>query len=190
MGTPLNKKFDFRDVGFLLLVVLVMLAVVYALWGGMDGSVVTARLYSAEMFYNEFNDILVSQRRAGILTDYNYLPDTSLPGWVSFLPWLVLLALFVLLWYSMMTRQMGSGGGGGADRPSRFSRARTKTVDSQGKTVTFADVAGADEEKAELQEVVDFLQEPQRYLELGARIPKGICWWARRARARPFLPRR
>ncbi|MCI9402336.1 MAG: ATP-dependent zinc metalloprotease FtsH [Oscillospiraceae bacterium] len=141
-----------------------------------DGSTVTAKLYSGEMFYDEFNDILVAQKRAGILTDYNYLPDTILPWYASFLPWLVILGLFALLWYSMMSRQMNAGGGGGGagDRPSRFSRARTKVANGEGKQVTFADVAGADEEKAELQEVVDFLKEPQRYLELGARIPKGI----------------
>ncbi len=138
-----------------------------------DGTTVTSKLYSAEMFYDEFNDILVAQQRAGILADYDYQPDTTLPWWVSFLPWLVILGLFCLLWYNMMARQMG-GGGMGADRANRFSHARTKLANPDGKKVTFADVAGVDEEKAELQEVVDFLKDPQRYLELGARIPKGI----------------
>jgi len=143
-------------------------------WNGQD--TVTAKLYSAELFYDEYNDILVQQRHTGVLSDYNYLPDTVLPWWISILPWLAVFALFALMWYTMMVRQMGSGSGtgGGSDRPSRFSRARTKTLNTEGKQITFADVAGLDEEKAELQEVVDFLKEPQRYLKLGARIPKGI----------------
>ena len=206
----MDKRFSIRDAGFLGLIVVILLVIVFALRGLdaspeptsaevrtlietqqvdtvkvkdntltmvlKDGSTVTAKLYSGEMFYDEFNDILVAQKRAGILTDYNYLPDTILPWYASFLPWLVILGLFALLWYSMMSRQMNAGGGGGGagDRPSRFSRARTKVANGEGKQVTFADVAGADEEKAELQEVVDFLKEPQRYLDLGARIPKGV----------------
>jgi len=133
----------------------------------------TAKIYSAELFYEEYNDMLVEQKKLGILTDYDYLADTQLPWWLNFLPWLAMLGLFGLLWYNMMGRQTTA-----IDRSerggSRFSHARTRTVDSQEKKVTFADVAGADEEKEELREVVDFLQEPKRYLELGARIPKGI----------------
>lgn len=139
-------------------------------WNG--STTVTAHLYSAEMFHDEFNDMLVAQQRAGILADYDYQQDTVLPWWISFLPWLVILGLFALLWYNMMVRQVGGGAGG--EKPGRFSHARTKTVEAEGKKITFTDVAGADEEKAELQEVVDFLREPKRYLELGARIPKGI----------------
>ena len=140
-----------------------------------DGSVVTSKLYSAELFYEEFNDILAAQQRSGILADYDYQPTTVLPWWVSFLPWLIIFGFFGLLWYNMMVRQSGGPGGGmGGDRGSRFSRARTRAADPEGKKVTFADVAGADEEKEELREVVDFLREPKRYLDLGARIPKGI----------------
>ena len=141
-----------------------------------DQTTVTAKLYSAELFYEEFNDMLTNQYRAGILNDYDYLPDTTLPWWVDMVPWLLILPLFGLLLYLMMVRQNKPENGGGSigDRSARFSRARTRTVDAEGKKVTFADVAGADEEKAELQEVVDFLREPERYLQLGARIPKGI----------------
>ncbi len=139
-------------------------------WNGQD--TVTAQLYSAELFYDEYNDLLVEQKRAGILTDYNFLPDTVLPWWVELLPGLLLVLLCAGMWYSMLQRQAMAQGG---DRTgSRFSHARTKPADAEGKKVTFADVAGSDEEKAELQEIVDFLREPQRYLDLGARIPKGI----------------
>ena len=137
-----------------------------------DGSLVTARIYSTPLFIEQYDELLSTQKRQGILKDYNYLPSTEVSWWLELLPWLAVFALFALLWYNMMVRQ--SGGGAGGDRASRFSRARTRTVNEKDKKFTFADVAGSDEEKAELQEVVDFLREPQRYMKLGARIPKGI----------------
>ncbi len=138
-----------------------------------DGSTVTSKIHSLDLFYEEFNDTLAEQKRLGILSDYDYPPDTVFPWWASILPWVLVAALFCLFWYKLMTRQ-NMGGGVGGDRAAGFSRARTKTVNADGKKVTFADVAGAEEEKAELQEVVDFLKDPQRYMALGARIPKGI----------------
>ena len=73
----------------------------------------------------------------------------------------------------MYLRQNNANGGGGGG-PSRFGHARTRTLADQSKKVTFHDVAGADEEKAELQEIVEFLRDPQRFTALGARIPKGV----------------
>ena len=64
-------------------------------WNGLD--TVSTKLYSAELFYEEYNDTLVAQRSAGILSDYDYLPDTTLPWWVSILPWLAVFAVFGLL---------------------------------------------------------------------------------------------
>ena len=97
---------------------------------------------------------------------------------MSFIPWIVILVVFGLLWYFMFLRQAGAGGGGGGgggvDRTARFGRARTRTGADEQKKVTFEDVAGAEEEKGELQEIVEFLRDPQRFLELGARIPKGV----------------
>ena len=78
-------------------------------WNGQD--TVTAKLYSAELFYQEYNDILVRQRQLGILSDYDYLPNTVLPWWISILPWLAVFGLFGLLWYNMMIRQVGGAGG-------------------------------------------------------------------------------
>ena len=74
----------------------------------------------------------------------------------------------------MMRQRTGAGGGGGAPGASRFGHARTRTLSDQAKKVTFDDVAGADEEKEELQEIVEFLRDPQKFSSLGARMPKGV----------------
>ena len=141
-----------------------------------DGGTLTYELSSFELFYLDFNDTIVNQWRAGIIFDYDYiLEDTTPPLWMTFLPYLAILLVFGLLFYFMFIRQNGAGGGGGGDRTARFGRARTRTLSDQGaKHVTFADVAGADEEKEELQEIVEFLRDPDRFVSLGARIPKGV----------------
>ena len=137
-----------------------------------DGSTLTYELYSFELFYQDFNDTVVKQWRAGIITDYEYPDDPTPSPWLSMLPYVGILLAFGFMFYLMFVRQNGAGGG---DKTARFGRARTRTLSDQGeKKVTFEDVAGADEEKEELQEIVEFLRDPKKFVALGARIPKGV----------------
>ncbi len=133
---------------------------------------VTYQVASFSVFYSDFNDMIADQYEKGIITSYDYPAAAETPWWLMFVPYLLIALLFLGLWLFMMNR--ASDAGGGDKNVMRFAKARTTSAAETGETVTFQDVAGADEEKAELQEVVDFLRNPDRYTRLGARIPKGI----------------
>ena len=93
-------------------------------------------------------------------------------GWlISLIPTLLTVAIVVVFWI-LITRKMG--GGMGADKTLNFGKAKFKNSSDEKKKTMFSDVAGADEEKEELKEIVDFLREPKKFNELGARIPKGV----------------
>ena len=133
-----------------------------------DGTKVVHELLDLGMFYSDVMPIVLEQQKAGIISsDYNFTEGFTLPWWVSFLPSLLMIGLFVAF-FVIMTRQMNGGKAPG------FARVRVKTGADQKEKKTFEDVAGADEEKEELVEIVDFLKEPRKYLNLGARIPKGV----------------
>lgn len=135
-------------------------------------NVVTYSLYDFYLFYQDFNSLIVQQWEDGIISDYNY-PSSPSPSWVSALvPIIAVLICGGLLWFFLFSRQ--AVGGAGAGRATQFGKARTRTLAESGSVVTFDDVAGAEEEKEELQEIVEFLRDPARFIALGARIPKGV----------------
>ena len=102
-----------------------------------------------------------------------YVKPASMPMWLQVVPTLLIILMLVAFWFMYMQQSQG-GGGGGNRGVMNFGKSRAKIATPDKKKVTFDDVAGEDEEKEELAEVVDFLKQPKRYLEAGARIPKGI----------------
>ena len=123
-----------------------------------------------QLFYEDLNDLVLEQKAAGVITDYDY-PTPKTTNWLELLlPWILAAAVFAVVMIVMMSRAQGGGG----DRMAKFGNARTRMLGENDKKVTFSDVAGADEEKEELREIVEFLKDPTKYIELGARIPKGV----------------
>lgn len=133
-----------------------------------DGSKFTYQIPSLEVFYYDLGETIRQQRAAGTLTQ-DFAEKMTMPWWTAFLPYLIIIVLFGLFWYYMMNKQDGGG-----KSAMNFGKSRAKMVNSEDQKVTFQDVAGADEEKSDLQEVVEFLKAPKKFLQLGARIPKGV----------------
>lgn len=106
----------------------------------------------------------------GLLEDVNYPPEAKAPWWLTILPTVVIVALLILFWVFFIQQTQGGGG----SRVMSFGKSRAKMVSDDKIKVRFEDVAGADEEKEELMEIVEFLKEPRKFVELGARIPKGV----------------
>ena len=114
------------------------------------------QLYSFDLFYDDLDPLVQEQAAKGIITSYDYPPHPT-TNWVEvLLPWALTAVLLAGVWYFMAVR---SQGGMGPDKMAKFSSARTRTLTDKDKKVTFDDVAGADEEKEELQEIVEFLRE-------------------------------
>ncbi len=132
-----------------------------------DGRIVTHELLSLELFRsNVFEKYAIPQYEAGIITFFDFKEGFTLPWWVSFVPYIFALGL-VIVFFVMISRQSSGKAPG-------FSKARVRMGSDEKNKKTFADVAGADEEKEELTEIVDFLKSPRKYLDIGARIPKGV----------------
>ena len=138
-----------------------------------DQTTVTCPIRDFTLFYDDLNDLVVEQYSKGIITQYDY-PAAPGTNWLQvLLPYVLAIMAFILL-MNLMTRMNGSGAGGVSDKMAHFGEARVSSIPEGDKKVTFKDVAGADEEKEELQEIVEFLRDPEKYLKLGAHIPKGV----------------
>ena len=139
-----------------------------------DGKKHRYTVADASIFYNDINEAVmeINDENKGTKNaiTYNYIEGGQGSWILSLLPTVLLVGLLAVFWIFMMKRMNASMG---ADKTLGFGKSKAKKLDSKKKT-TFADVAGADEEKEEMSEIVDFLKAPQKFNELGAKIPKGI----------------
>ena len=140
------------------------------------------KMYSFSLFYEEFGDLIDEQYDKGIIKDYQIEPVQS-TWWLQLIPYVLFIG-FMVFWIVMMQRAQGGGGAGGA---MKFGKARTRLGSEEKNRKTFNDVAGADEEKAELQELVEFLKDPKSFTKMGARIPKGVLLVGPPGTGKPLL---
>ena len=140
-----------------------------------DGTKYYHSLRDVGLFYEDLGDEISRQLDKGTLVEFNY-ESTAVSIWVQLFPYLLVIGAFCLVWWLFIskTAKNGSGGGGLGGRMNSFNKARTKLGSDEKNKVYFKDVAGADEEKEELREVVEFLKNPQKFSDLGARIPRGV----------------
>ena len=133
-----------------------------------NGQKIQYTIADLNWFYYDLGDTILEQQQDGTLKKIDYT-TREIPLWMGMVPYVIIIVLMGLFWYFMMNKQEGGGRG-----PMQFGRARAKLAQDDKRKVTFQDVAGADEEKAELQEIVEFLKNPQKFVQIGARIPKGV----------------
>ena len=124
-------------------------------------------LADLDMFREDLHEVYEQQYADGTLKDYNFVPLEPTPWYLQILPYVLILVVTIAVMFFLTAR---ANGGSGA---MKFGKANIRVGPGENK-VTFADVAGAEEEKAELQEIVDFLRNPQKYRAIGAKIPKGV----------------
>ncbi|MBR2849988.1 MAG: ATP-dependent zinc metalloprotease FtsH [Clostridia bacterium] len=141
-----------------------------------DGNILTSgdtktigyQLQSLGLFVEDCSEYYKANQN---LKSYDIEPEAVFPWWVAFLPYLIVIIVLVILYFAMRNAANSAGGAG---KINSFGKARVKTPQNDKNKVLFSDVAGADEEKAELEEVVEFLKAPGKFSKLGAKIPHGV----------------
>ena len=136
--------------------------------GAEQAGTATAKIGDIETFHKDLDETIAAQSAAGVLKSYNYLPAAN-SIWKTALPYLLVGIALLFVWFILMNRS-----GSGPNAMAQFTRANARFGVPSGEAVTFQDVAGADEEKEELSEIVEFLRDPDRFKQLGAKIPKGV----------------
>ena len=131
---------------------------------------ITTALADRENFREEMGALILAQQESGVLESYHFVPEEEFSPYSLILPLLVVGLVLLFLWAMRMGRMTGAN----SNPLNNFGKARTTLGIPDDKKVTFDDVAGADEEKEELQEVVDFLKNPEKFTQIGANIPHGI----------------
>ena len=136
--------------------------------GAEQAGTATAKICDIETFHKDLDETIAAQSAAGVLKSYNYLPAAN-SIWKTVLPYLLVGIALLFVWFILMNRS-----GSGPNAMAQFTRANARFGVPSGESVTFQDVAGADEEKEELSEIVEFLRDLDRFKQLGAKIPKGV----------------
>jgi len=131
---------------------------------------VTYQLRDLDLFLEELGDTIRAQHEAGIIDAYDYPPPYEIPWWVSLVPYAIVIILMIVMWMFVVNQATGGKG----SKINSVGRAKAKLVTADKTKVYFKDVAGADEEKAELEEIVEFLRNPKYFTKLGAKIPHGV----------------
>ncbi|MBQ8758787.1 MAG: ATP-dependent zinc metalloprotease FtsH, partial [Clostridia bacterium] len=135
-----------------------------------DGEDISFKLRDLSIFEIDLKELILEQKKACIISEFHYEEPVEFPWWVSFLPYVIIIIVFIGLWIFIMNQAAGGKGG----KINSFGKSRAKLGTNEKSKVLFSDVAGADEEKEELQEVVEFLKNPAKFTKLGAKIPRGV----------------
>ncbi len=135
-----------------------------------SGTMRNGSKYNVIVPIETFNQLLTEYSSTNTAT-IQFEQTGSSSAWISIIPTVLMVVVFLVFFFMMMNQSQGGGGNRGV---MNFGKSKAKMAPPNSNKVTFKDVAGADEEKAELEEIVDFLKQPKKYIEMGARIPKGV----------------